>query len=85
MFGLNQQAKVPNSSQYDFKGASVTFCPLRLSLLRVLTNQLLRGRETMDQQQEVLLVDLNQIRVVDFPINYKTKQMSWKGLNIEQP
>lgn len=23
MFGMNQQAKVPNSSQYDFKGAAI--------------------------------------------------------------
>lgn len=84
MFGLNQQAKVPNSSQYDFKGASVYQSQLRSSLLLVLTSQLLLGREIMDQLQEDLLADLSRTKVVVFRINCKTKQMSLKEQNIEQ-
>jgi hypothetical protein len=84
MFGLNQQAKVPNSSQYDFKGASVYKCQLRSSLLPALTSQLLLELEIMDQPQEDLPADLNPIKVGAFQINFKTKLMSFKEQNIEQ-
>jgi hypothetical protein len=76
MFGLNQQAKVPNSSQYDFKGASVYQCQPRSSLLLALISQLRLELEIMDQLQEDLPVDLNPTKVVAFPINFKTKLMS---------
>jgi hypothetical protein len=85
MFGLNQQAKVPNSSQYDFKGASVAFGLFRLNRLPVLTNPLRQGRAIMDQQPVVPQADPNQTKVVDSPINYKTKPINLKGLNIELP
>lgn len=35
---MNQQAKVPNSSQYDFKGAAVRHCPFRSSHPQVPTS-----------------------------------------------
>lgn len=74
MFG----AKGPNSSQYDFKGTSVLFSSFRLSLLLHLTNLL---RHVQAEQAEVHQEDLNPIKAVVFPTNYKTKPTNFREQN----
>jgi len=85
MFGLGQQAKVPNSSQYDFKGASVTLKINRSNPHQAHINLHLHAQAMQAPQQEVHQEDHNQIKALDFPINYRIKPMNLKALNIERP
>lgn len=82
MFGLNQQAKVPNSSQYDFKGASVTLFSFRLNHLQAHTNPLL-----LEVTSELLPMEeqegLSLIKGEDLVISFKTRLISLRELNIE--
>ena len=52
MFGMNQQAKVPNSSQYDFKGAAVYHFPFRSSHPQVPISPPHPERETSEVSQD---------------------------------
>jgi hypothetical protein len=85
MFGLNQQAKVPNSSQYDFKGASVTFILFRLNLPQAHISQLLQEQVMLEQQPMEQQAAPNQIKDVGSAISFKTKQVSSKEPNIGLP
>jgi hypothetical protein len=69
MFGLGQQAKVPNTSQYDFKGASVTSNPLRSSHPPVPINPPLLELVMLDQPPEEQLADPSLTRAGVFPIS----------------
>lgn len=84
MFGLNQQAKVPNSSQYDFKGASVTHYRCRLNRLLALTSlpPLAQAMWALLPTEEQ--AGLSPIRVEASAINWQTRQMSWKAPNTGQ-
>lgn len=70
MFGLGQQAKVPNTSQYDFKGASVTPNPLRSNHPPVPINPPLLEQAMLDQPpEEEQLADPSPTRAEAFPIS----------------
>lgn len=79
MFGLNQQAKVPNSSQYDFKGASVRFPLLRLNHPPVPTSPLLPEPATLAQQPMEEQGDHSRTRGEDSAISCKIRPTSLKG------
>lgn len=85
MFGLNQQAKVPNSSQYDFKGASVPFILFRLNLPPAHISQLLQEQAMWEQQPMEVQVAPNQTKDVASAISFKTKQVSSKEPNTGLP
>ena len=86
MFGMSQQAKVPNSSQYDFKGASVSLSPLRSSLLLAPTNPLLRAQATPaphpEQEQPAVL---SPTRAEASATNSLTRPINLKAPNTELP
>lgn len=78
MFGLNQQAKVPNSSQYDFKGASVRPILCRLNLLQAHISPLLQGQVMLEQQPMEELDVLNQTKDAASAISLQTRPVNSK-------
>ena len=86
MFGMNQQAKVPNSSQYDFKGAAVPYFPFRSSLPPVPTSQPHREQATSAaSQDQAQLAAHSPTRASASATSCKTRPTSWREPNTGLP